>query len=160
MNTDKIWNMRLALEEAEVAFKATEVPVGCVIVNEAGEVVARAHNLKEKNKNATHHAEILAIEEASKNHGDWRLTGHTAYVTLEPCPMCLYAFLQARVSKVIFGAYDLKAGSISLGYEFHKDKRFNHFFSIEGGVLHFECSKMLSDFFKQRRGEHRSKLGS
>ncbi len=154
MNTNKIWNMKLALEEAEKAFKEGEVPVGCIVLNGKGEVVASTYNLKEKNKNTTHHAEILAIEEASKKNGDWRLNDHTVFVTLEPCPMCLYALLQARVSKVIFGAYDLKAGAISLGYSFQKDERFNHSFDIEGGLMHFDCSKKLSDFFKQRRGEH------
>ena len=154
MNANDIWNMKLALEQAEKAYKIGEVPIGCVVTNVKGEVVSATHNLKEKNKDATHHAEILAISEASLKNGDWRLNGHTLYVTLEPCPMCLYAILQARFSRVVFGAYDFKAGSISLGYKFFNDKRFNHQFLVTGGMLHFNCSKILSDFFKQRRGEH------
>ncbi len=153
-----IWNMRIALEEAEKAYKEGEVPVGCVIINSTGEIVAKTFNTKETNKIATEHAEILAITEASKALGEWRLTGHDVYVTLEPCPMCLFALMQARVSRVIFGAYDAKGGSISLGYEFQKDKRFNHRFDILGGVEHFQCSKILSDFFRERRTLYKSKF--
>ncbi len=145
------WHMTIALEEAEKAARMGEVPIGCVITNQEGQIVAKTHNLKEKNKCTTDHAEIVAIKEASTALGDWRLLGHTVYVTLEPCPMCLYALLQARVERVIFGAYDLKAGSVSLGYNFPKDERFNHSFSIVGGYRHFECSRQLSNFFKQRR---------
>jgi tRNA(adenine34) deaminase len=143
--------MNLALEEAEKAFKKGEVPVGCIIVDENDNIVSKTHNLKEAIKDTTAHAEILAIKEASQANDDWRLIGHTAYITLEPCPMCMYALLQARVDKVVFGAYDSKAGSVSLGYNFHLDKRFNHSFDLIGGVEHFKCSKILSNFFKQRR---------
>ncbi|MFG1493997.1 nucleoside deaminase [Halobacteriovorax sp. ZH4_bin.1] len=152
-----IWNMNLALEEAELAFKAGEVPVGAIIVDENDNVIARTHNLKEHQKDTTAHAEILAIREASEKLGDWRLLNCTIYITLEPCPMCLYAILQARFKNVVFGAYDQKAGSVSLGYSFQKDKRFNHKFSIIGGVEHFKCSKVLSDFFKLRRKTYRKR---
>ena len=130
-----IWNMNIALKEAECAFKEGEVPVGAVIVDENDQVLAKTHNLKEQNKDTTAHAEILAIREASEKLGDWRLVNCTLYVTLEPCPMCLYAILQARFRNVVFGAYDQKAGSVSLGYSFQKDERFNHKFSIIGGVV-------------------------
>lgn len=145
------WYMNLALEEAEKAFRKGEVPVGCIIVDENDNIVSKTHNLKESIKDTTAHAEILAIKESSQSNNDWRLLGHTAYITLEPCPMCMYALLQARVDRVVFGAYDSKAGSVSLGYNFHLDKRFNHSFDILGGVEHFKCSKILSNFFKQRR---------
>ena len=151
------WNINLALEQAEIAYKAGEVPVGCVIVDKNQQVVAQAYNLKEQNKDTTAHAELLAIKQASAKLGDWRLVGHTAYVTLEPCPMCMYALLQARVSKVVFGAYDTKAGSISLGYNYHLDKRFNHKFAVFGGLEHFKCSKILSNFFKERRKLYKNK---
>lgn len=149
--------MNLAIKEAEIAFKLGEVPVGAVIVDENDHVIAKAHNLKEKNKDTTAHAEILAIQKASEELGDWRLLNCTLYVTLEPCPMCLYAILQARFKNVVFGAYDQKAGSISLGYSFQKDSRFNHKFSIIGGVEHYKCSKLLSDFFKLRRKTYRKR---
>ncbi|OIQ18439.1 MAG: hypothetical protein BM556_09270 [Bacteriovorax sp. MedPE-SWde] len=145
------WYMNLALEEAEKAFKKGEVPVGCIVVDSNDNIVSRSHNLKESINDTTAHAEMLAIREASQSLEDWRLLDHTVYVTLEPCPMCMYALLQARVSKVIFGAYDSKAGSISLGYNYHLDQRFNHTFDVIGGVEHFKCSKTLSNFFRQRR---------
>jgi tRNA(adenine34) deaminase len=145
------WYMKIALEEAEAAFKIGEVPIGCVIVDEDDNILSKKHNLKEVDHDTTAHAEILAIREASKKIENWRLEGCTVYVTLEPCPMCLYALLQARVKQVVFGAYDPKGGSVSLGYTFYKDERFNHQFSIVGGVQHYECSSMISSFFKQRR---------
>ncbi len=149
--TNDEWHMKLALEEAEKAFKEGEVPVGCIIVDGDGNIKARTHNLKETNNCTTDHAEILAIAKASEELGDWRLNDYTVYVTLEPCPMCLYALLQARVKRVVFGAYDSKAGSISLGYNYHLDSRFNHSFAVVGGYKHFECSKLISNFFKLRR---------
>lgn len=145
------WLMGTALEEANKAFKEGEVPVGALIVDEKGSVISSAHNLKEKNTDPTQHAEILAIQEASKKLTSWRLTGATLFVTLEPCPMCLYAALQARVKKLVFGAYDAKAGAISLGYDFFNDSRFNHRFDVLGGVRHYECSQLMSQFFRLRR---------
>ena len=143
--------MNLAGEEASKAFKLGEVPVGCLIVDKDRRVIASAHNLKETNKFSCHHAEILAIEKASQALGAWRLLGCTAFVTLEPCPMCLSAFLQSRIESLVFGAYDPKGGAISLGYNFAKDSRLNHSFQVIGGVSHYEHSKTMSDFFRQRR---------
>lgn len=151
-----IWFMKLALEEANKAYKLGEVPVGAIFVNDKGDVVSKTHNLKEHTKIAVDHAEVLGIQACCKHDHSWRLEGYTVYVTLEPCPMCLFALMQARVKKVVFGAYDAKGGAISLGYELHKDKRFNHTFQLIGGVEHFECSKLLSDFFRQRRSEYKS----
>lgn len=149
--------MKQAFNEAQTAFYEDEVPVGCLIVSPYKEVLASTFNLKEKQNDPSAHAEILAIREAAKKLGDWRLNGCTAYVTLEPCPMCLNALLQARVKRVVFGAYDRKGGALSLGYNFHLDNRLNHSFSITGGVLHYDCSQLLSKFFRQKRDRHLSK---
>lgn len=146
-----IWFMNIALEEAYKASFYDEVPVGCLIVSPDGKILSRTHNKKEKDYDATSHAEVLAIREAGQITKSWRLEGCTAYVTLEPCPMCLSALLQSRVSRVVFGAYDTKGGSLSLGYHFQNDKRMNHTFNVIGGVNHFKCSQILSNFFKQKR---------
>lgn len=156
MNED-LHFMQEAYQEAQTAFAKDEVPVGCVIVSEYNEVIASTYNLKETENNPCGHAEILAIQMAAQNLGDWRLLGATVYVTLEPCPMCYSALIQARVKRVVFGAYDRKGGALSLGYNFHLDKRLNHTFSIVGGVNHFECSQLLSKFFRQKRDRHLSK---
>lgn len=152
--SDHLWFMSLAVEQAELAFKAQEVPVGAVLVSPTGEVLSKQHNLKETQFNPTAHAEVLSIIEGSKKLSNWRLSDCTLYVTLEPCPMCLSAMLQSRVKACYFGAYDPKGGALSLGYKFHQDKRFNHQFSVIGGIKHYECSKVLSQFFKERRGNH------
>ncbi len=153
--TDHHWYMTMALDEAFAAYKSLEVPIGAVLVSPTGEVIAKAHNLKEKTFDTTAHAEILCIKEGSVKLQNWRLSDCTLYVTLEPCPMCLSALLQARVKAVIFGAYDPKGGALSLGYHFNTDKRLNHSFSIMGGVKHYECSKILSQFFKERRERYK-----
>jgi tRNA(adenine34) deaminase len=156
--SDHMWFMTMALEQAELAYKAQEVPVGAVLVSPQGEVLSKAFNLKESQFNPTAHAEILAITEGAKKLQNWRLSDCILYVTLEPCPMCLTAMVQSRVKQCVFGAYDAKGGSLSLGYHLHSDKRLNHQFSIMGGVKHFECSKVLSQFFKERRTSYRPKV--
>ena len=148
---DHLWFMNIALEEAEIAYKLGEVPVGAVLVDANGAVISKQHNLKEAHLNPTGHAEILAIIESCKKLDNWRLSGCTLYVTLEPCPMCLSAMAQARISHCVFGAYDMKGGALSLGYRIHQDKRLNHAFKMTGGIKHFEGSKLLSQFFKERR---------
>lgn len=153
--TEHIWFMQLAIKEAHQAWKLQEVPVGAVIVSQDGDVLAKTHNRKELDHNSCGHAEILAIQEAARKLADWRLTNCRLYVTLEPCPMCLAAIGQARLPQVIFGAYDPKGGALSLGYHLHKDPRLNHRFAMMGGVLHYECSKILSQFFKERRPSHK-----
>ena len=112
-------------------------------------------NSKEYTYNSCGHAEINAIAEAGRFMKDWRLNNASIFVTLEPCPMCLGALIHARVKNVFFGAYDKKSGSISLGYNFHQDNRLNHTFNVYGGINHFQCSKLISDFFKRRRVAHR-----
>ena len=154
---DHLWFMNIALEEAELAYKASEVPVGAVLVSPEGTVLSKKFNLKETHFNPTGHAEILCLEDAGKKIQNWRLSDCTLYVTLEPCPMCLSAMVQARLRQCVFGAYDAKGGALSLGYHLHQDKRLNHQFSMMGGVKHFECSKLLSQFFKDRRNNYKPK---
>ena len=152
---DANWYMGLALEEAEKAFRLGEVPVGACIVDPAGKLVLKTHNLKEKIFDPTGHAEVIAIREASVEKKTWRLTGHSLYVTLEPCCMCMGAISQARIANVIFGAYDPKGGAISLGYNIHKNEKLNHQFNVVGGAKHYECSKIISDFFRLKRRQYK-----
>lgn len=154
---DHLWFMGLALEQADLAFKSQEVPVGAVLVSPVGDVLSRQFNLKESHFNPTAHAEILVLIEAAKKNQNWRLSDCTLYVTLEPCPMCLTAMVQARIKECVFGAYDSKGGALSLGYHLHQDNRLNHQFSIIGGMRHFECSKLLSQFFRERRNSYKVK---
>tara|TARA_R110002072_G_scaffold288917_1_gene455480 strand:+ start:160806 stop:161279 length:474 start_codon:yes stop_codon:yes gene_type:complete len=149
--------MNIAIEEAEKAYRLDEVPVGAVIVDSDGKIVSKAHNDKEKTNNPCGHAEILAIQKASSEISNWRLSGYHLYVTLEPCLMCMGAIMSARLDSLTFGAYDKKGGSLSLGYRIPFDTKLNHRFSVAGGVEHFRCSKMLSDFFKEKRNKYNFK---
>lgn len=147
-----------ALIEAHKAYREDEVPIGAVIVDSDGAILARAHNQKEKVHNPCGHAEILAISDACKKIKNWRLVDCSIYVTLEPCPMCLSALVQARIGHLYFGAYDTKGGALSLNYNFYKDQKLNHSFPVQGGLRHFECSRVLSTFFKEKRlGYHKFK---
>lgn len=145
------WFMGLALEQAEQAFSEDEVPVGAIVVSPDGRAVSMAHNLKESSSRPLDHAEILALNLAGEGQKSWRLDGHTLYVTLEPCPMCLSAMVHARISRLVFGAYDFKGGSLSLGFNFHSYSPLNHHFAVTGGVRHYDCSKILSEFFRLKR---------
>jgi tRNA(adenine34) deaminase len=155
--TDHLWFMSMALEEAEHAYKLQEVPVGAVLVSPNGDVLSKQHNLKETHFNPTAHAEVLTIIDGAKKLQNWRLSDCVLYVTLEPCPMCMAALVQARIKMCVFGAYDAKGGALSLGYRLHQDKKLNHRFSVIGGVKHFECSRLLSQFFKERRTSYNHK---
>lgn len=148
--------MGLALEEAETAYKAGEVPVGAVVVGPMGEVLARSGNIKESTFDPCGHAEILAIRSACEKIKNWRLTDCSLYVTLEPCLMCMSALVHSRISSLHFGAYDKKAGALSLGYDIHNNPKLNHTFSVTGGHKHYECSNILSRFFRERRKNYRS----
>ena len=156
--SEDLWFMGHALEEAERAYDQDEVPIGAVVVSPEGEILSKAHNLKEQTNDPCGHAEILAIRMAAKEMDNWRLAGATLYVTLEPCPMCLAAMTQARIKRVVFGSYDKKGGSLSLGYKMYKDKRLNHRFAVTGGVNHYKCSKILSNYFKEKREFHKQQL--
>lgn len=140
--------MREALKEAEIARSEGEMPVGCVIVKE-NEIIARAHNERERTNDPTAHAEIIAIRRAAKD--DWRLTGTTMYVTLEPCPMCAGAISQARIARLVFGAYDPGAGCAGSVYRIPEDPAFSHFCRCEGGLLADVCTQLLQSFFKTKR---------
>jgi tRNA(adenine34) deaminase len=145
--------MSLALQEAEQAFREEEVPVGAVVVID-GKVVAAEHNRREQTQDPTAHAEVLAIREAAKKRGSWRLTDATVYVTKEPCPMCAGAVLNARVKRLVFGCRDPKGGAVESLYRIPTDERLNHKVEVTGGVLKEECSELLRRFFRQRR-EHK-----
>lgn len=142
--------MQLALVEARRAIEVKEVPVGAVIVH-GQQVIAAAHNQRETLADPTAHAEMIAITQAASALEDWRLSGCTLFVTLEPCPMCAGAILQARIPKVVFGALDPKAGSVTSLYQMLEDRRLNHTASVTGGVLAEECGRLLSDFFRSQR---------
>ncbi|MBQ4109127.1 MAG: nucleoside deaminase [Clostridia bacterium] len=146
--TDDEKFMRLAIDEAKRAECEDEVPVGAVIVR-GGEVIASAYNTREYGKNALYHAEIKAIDAACKKLGGWRLVGCTMYVTLEPCPMCAGAIINARVERVVFGAPDHKAGAFGTMINLTDYPLFKP--EIVGGVLKDECAEMLSSFFKKKR---------
>ena len=139
-----------ALELAEEAKKIDEVPVGALIVKE-GKIISVGHNLKEKEQNSIKHAEMEAISKACKELGTWRLTDCTLYVTLEPCLMCSGAIYQSRITRVVYGCSDPKGGALGTLYEIHNDKRLNHNFSVKSSILQDECSKILKDYFKEKR---------
>ncbi|MCK5074605.1 MAG: nucleoside deaminase [Bacteriovoracaceae bacterium] len=143
--------MGLALQEALCAFDEHEVPVGAMIVSSGGRILARAHNIKEKTADPTAHAELIAIREACQEIRNWRLVGCVMYVTMEPCVMCLSAIQQARINRLVFGAYDSKGGAISLGHNIHCDRRLNHKFDVVGGIGQYESSQLLRNFFRARR---------
>jgi tRNA(adenine34) deaminase len=143
--------MRLALELAAQAAASREVPVGALVV--AGDdIVASAFNLRESKPSALAHAELIALEKACEKLGRWRLTGCTLYVTLEPCMMCAGAIVNSRVDRVVYGAADPKAGAVQSLYQVLTDERLNHRPLVTGGILAVECGRVLSDFFKSRRG--------
>ncbi|WP_409367484.1 tRNA adenosine(34) deaminase TadA [Lysinibacillus sp. 38-6] len=142
--------MGQALEEAKKAALLGEVPIGAVLVYK-GEVIARAHNLRETTQNATTHAELMVIQEACKQLGSWRLEETTLYVTLEPCPMCAGAILQSRVPRVVYGARDIKAGCVDSLYHLLNDARFNHACDVTEGMMAEQCGQILTDFFRALR---------
>lgn len=144
--------MQMALQQAEQAARSDEVPVGAVIVRE-GSIIAAAHNQREMLRDPTAHAEMIAITQAAEAVGGWRLEDCILYVTLEPCPMCAGAILQARIPVVVYGALDPKAGAVSSLYEMLNDTRLNHRCEVVSGVLQERCGQILTDFFRQRRAE-------
>lgn len=145
----KLW-MQEALLLARRAAAEDEVPVGAVVISPEGQIVGRGYNLREQICNPVAHAEMLAIQDAAKTLGSWRLTDCLLVVTLEPCPMCLAACQQARVVKVIYGAVDPKGGALSLGYLLHQDSRTNHRFEVQYEAEP-ECGLILSRFFQKKR---------
>ncbi len=142
--------MKEALKEAQKAYDLDEVPIGAVIVK-GGEIIARGHNLREKDQSPLLHAEMIAINNAAKKVKSWRLTGCEIYVTIEPCPMCAGAMIQGRLDRVIFGARDPKAGCVGSLYNLVQDQRFNHRLEVVEGVLEDECRGIIRDFFRKKR---------
>ena len=142
--------MKEALKEAKKAYEKLEVPVGAVIVKD-GKIIARGHNLKETKKDTTKHAEIIAIEKASKKIGAWRLLDCEMYVTLEPCSMCAGAMINSRIKKLYIGALDKKTGAVGSVLNLLEDYKFNHNIEVEKEILKEDCEKILKDFFKNLR---------
>ena len=143
-------NMKLALQEAQKSREMNEVPVGAIIVVN-GQIISKSHNKPIFQNDPTSHAEINALRLASKNLGNYRLTGATLYVTLEPCAMCYGAIVHARISRLVFGAYDSKTGVCGSSIDLSDQTCFNHTPKIIGGVLEEDCSLILKDFFKKKR---------
>jgi tRNA(adenine34) deaminase len=152
---DDVYFMREALKEACRAFELDEVPVGAVVAM-GGKIIARAHNLRETSQDATAHAELLAIRKACEAVGSWRLNGCSLYVTLEPCPMCAGAVILSRLDRLVFGAFDPKAGACGSLLNLPADGRFNHRPEVVAGVLAGECGEILKNFFRARRTQEKA----
>jgi tRNA(adenine34) deaminase len=144
--------MRLALVEARSAADAGDVPIGCVIVHDpTGDVIGRGRNRREIDHDPTAHAEIIALRDAAARLGQWRLLDCTLYVTLEPCPMCAGAIVNARVPRLVYGCDDPKAGAVRTLYSICEDERLNHGVEVTPGICADECSEMLRAFFRHQR---------
>lgn len=148
--------MQLALEEARLAARADEVPIGAVVVRD-GKVIARSRNTREGDRNPAGHAEFNAMLEAAASQNAWRLSGCTVYVTLEPCIMCAGLMHQARIDRCVYGAPDPKAGALGSLYMINQDDRLNHTFDVEAGVLEEECAQLLREFFAAKRERNKIK---
>ncbi len=142
--------LALAIAEAQQATEHGDVPVGALVVRD-GELIASRHNERELHNDPTAHAEVLALRDAAAALGSWRLTGCTLVVTLEPCPMCAGAAWSSRVDRVVFGAFDARAGACASLYNLGADPRLNHEFDVRGGVRADECAALLTEFFAERR---------
>jgi tRNA(adenine34) deaminase len=147
---DDLALMRIALDEARVAVAHNDVPIGCVVARD-GEVLARARNRRELDRDPTAHAEILALRAAADQLGTWRLEGCSIYVTLEPCAMCAGAMVLARIDRLVYGATDPKAGAVRSLYNVADDARLNHRIEVTAGVLEEECGAVLREFFAAKR---------
>ena len=147
---DKTYFMQEAIKEARKAKEKLEVPIGAIVVLN-GEIIGRGHNRREESNDATTHAEMLAIQEANRNLGNWRLEEAQLFVTLEPCPMCSGAMILSRVKELYYGASDPKGGTAGTLMNLLTDERFNHQVQIESGLLEQECGELLSTFFQELR---------
>jgi tRNA(adenine34) deaminase len=153
MSTPRPWDdaMRLALTEAQAALAADDVPVGAVVLDASGAVVATGHNTRESHHDPTGHAEVVALRAAAAARGEWRLSGCTLVVTLEPCTMCAGAIVLARVERLVFGAFDPKAGAVGSLWDVVRDRRLNHRPEVLGGVRADESEALLREFFDGHR---------
>jgi tRNA(adenine34) deaminase len=149
-NEKDIYFMKLALEEAGLAFSEGEVPVGAVLVSK-DVVISRAHNTRESSKDPTAHAELIVVRSGAERGSSWRLTEATLYVTKEPCPMCAGALVNARIGRLVYGCKDEKGGAVDSLYKLLSDRRLNHQVEVVSGILEDECAEMLIKFFKERR---------
>lgn len=147
--------MKEAIKEGRKAAKKMEVPIGAIIVHE-GQIIGRGYNQRNTKKSTLAHAELIAIEKASKVMGDWRLEGCTMYVTVEPCPMCAGAIVQARLDEVVIGTMNPKAGCAGSIYNLLEGSRFNHQVKVITGVCQEACASMMSEFFKNLREEKKT----
>ncbi len=152
MENKDLYFMEKAFELATCAEKSGEVPVGAIVVDKDGNILSSAYNLRETQKSAVAHAELIAIQDACNSLGGWRLSGCTLYVTLEPCPMCAGAIVNSRIDRVVFGAYDMQAGCCGSVANFNAYP-FNHSFEIVGGVMEKECRELLTKFFDSKRNK-------
>jgi len=151
MTAAETW-MREAIAQARLALAADEVPIGAIVVHEpSNQILGRGHNRRQSDSDPTAHAEILALREAAKKIGDWRLVDCVMVVTLEPCPMCAGAMVNARVPRLIYGCSDPKAGAVRTLYRLCEDARLNHQIAVEEGVLADECAELLRAFFRAQR---------
>ncbi len=143
--------MRLAIEQARIAGRLGDVPIGAVIIDCVGKLLSSGYNLRESENDPTAHAEIIAIRKAGEALGSWRLEGSALYVTIEPCLMCMGAIILARIKRLVFGSRDPKAGTVLSVYEIGSDRRLNHTVEVTEGVCAEECSALLKDFFRTLR---------
>ena len=150
---DERWDgpMRAALDEARAALATGDVPIGAVVLDPDGTPVGRGRNVREAEADPTGHAEVVALREAARAHGEWRLDGHTLVVTLEPCTMCAGAAVLSRVERIVFGAWDPKAGAVGSLWDVVRDRRLNHRPEVVPGVLADESAALLEEFFAQHR---------
>ena len=142
--------MKLALNEANKAYRLDEIPIGAIIVKN-GMIVGKGYNQRESLKDPTAHAEIIALSAAANTLNDWRLTDCSIYVTKEPCPMCAGAIMNARVSNIYFGMFDDKKGCCGSLYQICRDPRFNHQSNVTGGIMEFDCAELLKSYLKSKR---------
>jgi tRNA(adenine34) deaminase len=150
VSTYEKW-MREAIADAHLALATGDVPVAALVIAADGTVIGRGHNERELRQDPTAHAEVVAIREAARTTGDWHLTGATLVVTLEPCVMCAGAILSARIPRVVFGAWDEKAGAVGSVYDVLRDRRLNHTVEVVAGIAAEDCAALLLDFFEARR---------
>lgn len=156
MKQEDAFYMRAALAEAAQAYALGEVPIGAVLVDETGEIVACGHNLRERDHDATAHAEMIAIRAACERLGRWRLSGLTLYVTIEPCPMCAGAIVMSRVDRVVYGGTDYKAGACESLFNIPGHPALNHHPEVTAGVLAEECAGIMKRFFRERRARKKA----
>ncbi|HEL1702646.1 TPA: tRNA adenosine(34) deaminase TadA [Streptococcus suis] len=152
---EKEYFMNQALAEAKKSLEKDEIPIGCVIVKD-GQIIGRGHNAREELNQAIMHAEVMAIQEANRVEGNWRLLDSTLFVTIEPCVMCSGAIGLARIPQVIYGATNKKFGAAGSLYDILTDQRLNHRVEVEKGILEESCAQIMQDFFRQRREKQKA----